>query len=509
MQRALLLCLLLPFSASCSVFAAMERPEHPRSHRNRPVQEPFAEASAHGAAAQAGDSTGPMDVSFAPELEPGPNPKSTLPMNSWELHIWNDPRFQRQFVQSYLSETDIEPTVTQLEQETMTRVMEYLAADKMDRAVDLLEQKNDVSATAVFDYTLANIHFQRDQIQRATAGYEAAVEKFPAFRRAWRNLGVIQVKESHFEEALVALTKVIELGGADAVTYGLLGFSYASVENHLAAESAYRMATLLDPLTPDWKMHLARSLFKQERFDDAAALCADLLAQEPERTDLWLLQANAYIGLGRPMDAAANYEVVDRLGASTPESLATLADIYTNEELYDIAVDTYIRAIDKSPAGSAERSLRAARLLVSRGALDDTSRLVTHIEAYVLDQLSADSKKDLLRMQARLALAEGAGEEEARILKEIVELDPLDGDALILLGQHAGRTGDVALAAHYFEQAAGIEEFEADAKLRHAQVLVGERRYAEALPLLQRAQLLKPRENIEEFMKQVEQAANR
>ncbi len=67
--------------------------------------------------------------------------------------------------------------------------------------------------------------------------------------------------------------------------------------------------------------------------------------------------------------------------------------------------------------------------------------------------------------------------------------------------------GDLEKAIFYYERAASIEKYEADAKLRHAQVLVNQSKYAEALPLLRRAQLLEPRENIQEFLEQVERIA--
>ena len=119
-------------------------------------------------------------------------------------------------------------------------------------------------------------------------------------------MALIYIRQSDFPKALPALTRVVELGGADSLTYGLLGFAYASVEDHLAAESAYRMAILMDPQTLDWKMGLARSLFKQERYAEAVALCDRLIADHPDRADLWLLQANAFIGLKQPLKAAEN-----------------------------------------------------------------------------------------------------------------------------------------------------------------------------------------------------------
>jgi len=115
----------------------------------------------------------------------------------------------------------------------------------------------------------------------------------------------------------------------------------------------------------------------------------------------------------------------------------------------------------------------------------------------------------MLKLEARLAAARNeVGDEQARILEEIVKLDPLDGETLILLGQHYAAT-NVEKAVFYFERAEGVEKTEADARLRHAQVLVRNGKYQEALPLLKRALELKPREDVQHYAEQVERAARR
>jgi len=415
------------------------------------------------------------------------------------LTLWNDPAFQKRFIESYAAETEIEPRLTVDERDTMQKILALISSDK--------EKSINKAASAVFDFTLANIYFQQEELEKAVTGYEAAIAKFPKFRRAWKNLGLIHVRLGAFKESLPALTRVVELGGHDSVTYGLLGYAYASVDNYLSAESAYRMAILLDPETMDWKMGLIRSFFKQERFSESAALCGQLLQQYPDRTDLWLLQANAYIGLKQPLQAAENYEIVDQLGQSTFDTLNMLGDIYVNEELFEMAVASYIKAMDKAPESGADRAIRSAKILIARGALNETRQLLTHIKQLHGDKLKDDDKKDVLKLQARLAVADGAGDEEVAILTEIVELDPLDGEAFILLGQHSQRAGELEKAVFYFERAASIETYEADANVRHAQLLVSQSKYAEALPLLRRAQHLQPNENIQKYLEQVERVA--
>jgi tetratricopeptide (TPR) repeat protein len=428
-------------------------------------------------------------------------------LSQGELAIWNDPAFQKQFAESYIAESDIEPRVTVTERDQLQKVLDFIASDKMNEAAAMLEKAKNSANSAVFDFTLANIYFQQEKLDIAASTYQRAVEKYPKFRRAWRNLGLIYVRQQNFEKAAEAMTHVISLGGGDAITYGLLAYAYSSLDNHLSAESAYRMAILLDPATVDWKMGLARSFFKQSRFAEAVAVCDQLIQKQPERADLWLLQANAYIGLNQPVKAAEIYEIVDQLGKSTPESLNMLGDIYVNEELYEMAVSSYIRAMDVKPQDKPDRAVRSAKVLSARGAMNETRKLIDHIQSLYGDRLEVDARKDILKLHARLAVADGAGDEEVRVLKEIVELDPLDGEALILLGQHSNRTGDTEKAIFYFERAAAIEKFEADAKIRHAQLLVSKGKYAEALPLIRRAQQVNPRENIQKYLEQVERAA--
>lgn len=424
-----------------------------------------------------------------------------------QLEIWNRPEFQRQFTESYIAETDIEPRITAQERDQMQKVLQWISANKLDEAVAALTKQRSDAASAVIDFTLANIYFQQEKLDLAAEAYQIAVKKYPKFRRAWRNLALIYVRRGEYDKALPALTKVLELGGNDALTFGLTGFCYASSNDFLSAESAYRMAILLDSKTLDWKLGLARALFRQERFAEAAALGNQLTAAYPDRADLWLLQANAYIGLNQPAKAAEIYELVDMMGKSTADSLFMLGDIYINEELYELAVSAYERAMDKSPEGRYDRAVRAAKALSARGVPQLTRRMLDKIQKTYADKLDQQTQKDLLKIQARLAVAEGAGEQEAKILEQIVQLDPLDGEALILLGQHAAREGNTEKAIFYYERAAALEKFEADAKIRHAQLLVGKGRYADAIPLLKRALALQPRDNVQKYLEQVERVA--
>jgi len=436
--------------------------------------------------------------------------KKEVPVNKpghvTDLSIWDEELFQKQFMASYGVNTDIEPSLTAVEFEQMQKILEAMSEDDdSEKAMKLLRKNCKDSTSATFEFTLANLYFQQDNLDEALALYAEAIKQFPNFRRAYKNAGLIHVRNGDFDKALPYLTKTIELGGHTSIAYGLLGFAYASTENHLCAESAYRQAILLDPGTIDWQLGLARSLFKQQKFGDAVALCNTLIKKQPDNADFWLLQANAYLGLKQPMKAAENYEYVNALGKATAQSMSMLGDIYVNESRWDMAADAYLRAYELDNGSHPEKALRAAKILAARGALNESERMLNRVVEHK-SALDKANLKELLKLQARMAVAEGGGDDVVPILEEVVEVDPLDGEALILLAQHYGRNVPEK-AIFYYERAANIEKYEAEAKLYHGQLLVGQAKYVDAIPLLRRAYELKPRSDIEDYLKQVERIA--
>jgi tetratricopeptide (TPR) repeat protein len=455
--------------------------------------------------------------------------------------IWDDPTFRKQFLGSYGFQSEIEPAVDPDEQLLLQEIIP-LFPDQLDLAAERLieitappepeepmngkgngKKKKKAKktaepvkpASAVFDFLLGNVYYQKqlqgdggvELLDRAVPHYETAILKFPSYRRAHKNLGLIHVQRNRFEEAIEPLSRVIQLGGGDGLTYGLLGYAYMASNQFVAAESAYRSAMLLQPEVLEWKLGLTQSVAKQGKYAEAVALGQELIEREPERADLWLLQANAYIGMDRPIEAAQNYEILHRMGRATTASLHTLGDIYVNQEMWEMAARAYAAALEQDPEQDPSRLLRNVEALAQRGALDQAKTLLDITRDRLDGRIAGPDRARALKLEARIAVASGRDDAAVEVLEKIVALDPLDGEALILLGQHYAKVEQEDRAAFYYERAANLEEFEADAKVRHAQLLVGQTRYDEAVPLLKRAQELKPRDDVARYLEQVERVA--
>jgi tetratricopeptide (TPR) repeat protein len=248
------------------------------------------------------------------------------------------------------------------------------------------------------------------------------VAKFPSFRRAWRNLGLIHVKQAsskegheaqdEYDAAIRAFTRMIELGGADAYSYGLLGFAYTAKQDFLPAEASYRNALLLQPENTEWRLGLTRCVFKQQKFEDAVALLDVLLARYPEKAEFWQLQAQAFLGLKQPLRAAQNLEVVDRLGKATPDNLHTLGDIYVTENLMDLAAGAYRRALERDPAQPTAKILRDVELLAARSAPAQARQLSARVQEVLGTNLVDADRRRCSSSRRASSMAEGGGTSE-------------------------------------------------------------------------------------------------
>lgn len=446
--------------------------------------------------------------SIPQQVKPAEMPASFRQDSSNPLaSFWADPEFVKRFLGSYGFASDIEPRMNSEEQLYYTTTLRPLMQDDPAKAAADLEKRVTPSSTALFDYVLGTIDFQSGQVTNAIRRYEGAVAKFPDFRRARKNLGIAYAQVGNYDEALAHLTRTLELGGGDSVTYGLVGFAYLSQEQFLSAESAYRNALLFAPDNVDFKLALIKCQIATGNLKPASALLGELLEKFPDRDSLWTLQAGVFLQMDQPFEAAVNYEVLRKLGKINVQTLNLLGDIYMSMESADLALSAYMEAVEKGEASGADRPLRAASILLSRGAPEKAASLLDQVEAKHGASLGAEEQAQLLKLRARVAVAAAEPEQAAKVLESALERNPMDGEAHIMLGDVFARAGDPEKAEFRYDLASKISGHEAEAFLKRGQLLVQARKYAQALELLRRSQKLKPRDNVQRYIEKVESVA--
>jgi tetratricopeptide (TPR) repeat protein len=423
-----------------------------------------------------------------------------------EPSLIQDPEWKKRFLGSYGVLSGVEPQINPTEVELLREVIDLMATDPKAAAARLSKAVGPQSSASV-DFVLANLEFQDGRLEAASKHYQSALDKFPDFRRAHKNLGLLRVQQGDCRHALVHLTKAVELGDRDGRNYGLMGYCYIDQEDYLAAEEAYRNAILQEPDTRDWKLGLARSLLAMEKYKEAVALFSSLLEASPEDASLWMLQANAYVGLDDLPAAAVDLEAVRMLGKAKSSSLVLLGDIYMKSGAWDLAKSAYLDAIESDRQGTQFRTAyRAADLLLRTRSYGEAQEILASIDRRYGPQLSQDDKLDVLTLKARLAQAQGRNRDAVQLLESVVKQDGTRGEALLQLASSYHDRGQREKALFLVERAENLEDFEYGALLKHAQFMVSAKDYAKAAELLRRALRIKSEPRVEGFLARVEQA---
>lgn len=423
--------------------------------------------------------------------------------------IVRDPEWQKSFLGSYGFLSGAEPEIRPSELEVLKEVIELMKTSPRTAAT-VLEQRTGESSSAALDFILANLRFQNGQTTQAVESYALALQKFPDFRRARKNLGLLMVQLNEYDGAIEQLTRAIELGERDGRAYGLLGYCYVNEENYLAAESAYRNAILQQPDSKDWQLGLARSLNALGKFAETAALFSSFLEKYPEDAQAWKLQANAFLGLDQPLAAAVNLEAVRMLGEADASTLKLLGDIYMNAGISDLAKEAYLEVIATDESGARfETAYRAAELLHRAQANGDAAEMIDRIDARYGKRLSTEEELQLLTLDAKVERARGNKTKAAKLLESIVERDGTRGDALLELAAYHRDQGRDQRALLLLDRAQKLEKYEYAALLERAQFHVAARQYEQAASTLRQALRIQREPRIERFLARVEDATRR
>ncbi|RLC46794.1 MAG: hypothetical protein DRH70_04780 [Candidatus Coatesbacteria bacterium] len=397
-----------------------------------------------------------------------------------------------------------EPIVSSQEAKLLRQVAQLADTDP-EAAIKLLASKVTPQSSAALDLALGNLEFQQGRLEEAEEAYRAALKKFPAFARARMNLAQVLIRQEKLSHVTEVLRPVLISGQAGPEAFTLLGYAFLLQGQLLPAETAYRQALLLKPDDVNTSLGLAKCLLEQERYHEAIRLLEGLVEREPQRSQLWLLLANAYLALEKPRQAIVKLECARRLGIASAEVLATLGDLYLNCRQAAEALAAYKEAFagDEPPLDRLLRSVQGFLMLRMPAEADSLLRQARKVAQESPSSLSPDQHRKLLRLEAQQAYLSGDRKAALMAYKRLLEEDPLDGDALIALGDLYREADELEEAIIAYERAARISGKEAQALVRQAQVEVERERYARAVELLEAAQAIDPRPNVARYLDQV------
>ncbi|MBL4801616.1 MAG: tetratricopeptide repeat protein [Emcibacter sp.] len=396
---------------------------------------------------------------------------------------WQDPAFVKRFMGSYGIHSEIEPRVSMDERDQLSSIVSLVDKD-IDGAIQKLSKIARPESSAVFDFLLGQMYLQTGKYQKAVFEYEIAIRKFPEFLRAYKNIGIAHIQLNQCGKARPHILKVMEMGGADGLSYGFLGHCYLQDEKYAAALKAYKMASLFQPDYHDWKSGEAQASLLAEKYNDAIILLDELIMDNPGEAKYWMMQANAYMALEDNVRATANLEVVKRMDKATAQSLLLLGNLYMADGMSKLAYPAFSAALEKKERPDFKKARKAFDYLAADKNWPAATRFLADIK-------KAYPEKNFQIMEAYLEIGKGNVKRAARILKAIVARDPMNGKVLMLLAHNYREQNDFERAEFMYERAARLDGFTYEALRMNARMAVGQNRLRHGLGLLQAAAKIK------------------
>ncbi len=443
-----------------------------------------------------------------------------------DMQFWKKPGYFDEYYQDLAAQGAKLPTIKSEEKEVLQTYHNIVGENQDARALAYLESAITRDASSALDFTLGLHYYRVDKLLQSLEYFKRAVRKWPTFQAAYKLIGYCYIQTDNWDEAGKAFNRATQLGEDDARTFGLLGMIYLNQDKILESESAYKRAIVADPNTLDWYKGLVSTLLKQEKHLESISLFEEMIARAEkinDQSDFLVIQANSFIALDMPLAAASNYEIVRRMGQGTSETMSRLGDIYLNENQIELGTEAHIDAIELDPAQDQDRPVNAAEVMVTRGYWKNGDIIIQTIRRVFADTLSEEHHLTLLRLEARISIAEQRDSATTiKLLEEILKLDPEDKETVLLLARYhysqcrkSRNEGNQEEADRSLEEARknfelaielGDDEFKVTALTAFAQILVQETLYCDAIPILRDALDLAYTIEVEDYLERVERA---
>jgi tetratricopeptide (TPR) repeat protein len=186
-------------------------------------------------------------------------------------------------------------------------------------------------------------------------------------------------------------------------------------------------------------------------------------------------------------------------GAAGPRELNMLADLYAEQGLDPEAISAYQRLIAVAPDQGERQLLLFAQVLIANGRLKEAEGVLDGLPA----ALTPVGRFDLLRARSRLFAARKQWPEAREEVEKLLKDEPLDGRALLSLGDIYLAQGDLIHAGFAFEAAGKIPETTYQASIELANIELRNRHFSKCVEYLQAALNIERTEELQDYLNRV------
>ncbi len=217
---------------------------------------------------------------------------------------------------------------------------------------------------------LGVLHYRQGEIDDALHAFEKALELSPHHKPTKRNLYSLYLEKTlkavttkSLDHAAIYTEKLLELEPENAITFQLLGKSYAQIGEITKAIDCFQKALKYDPDDKPTKHNLAQSYVSQgltlrneKKWDSAIKAYRHALKLEPtlqiaaeNLIDAVWQKANAYREEGKNDEAIEAYLELQKLVPNEPDISSLLGGLYLKKQNFPAAVLAFNKTYTLSP----------------------------------------------------------------------------------------------------------------------------------------------------------------
>ncbi len=307
--------------------------------------------------------------------------------------------------------------------------------------------------------------------ERAVRAYEAAVEyqEEEGLPQLLRFLGQAQSMAGEFAGALESFEKVYAISPeVDDMLW--MGRCYVQTGQWSRGENALLRYLEGRPDSSEGLELLAYLFARSGRSDEAAIIYKKLIKNHPGRMRHLMQLANIQTEAQYYDQAIETLEFARQVGAEqSVEADRLLADLYTNKKMYREAAACYQRIVLASETGAVDDYYRMGYAYYNVGEYLSASEAFEKIR-----QLAPADARAVLQL-GYIAGKKGDSQKARQYYSEAIEIDPSEAEAYIALGALEFEGENFSGAAKYFSKAISAGESGAQVYYNYAlSVMLGE-----------------------------------
>lgn len=417
----------------------------------------------------------------------------------------NSPQFRAHFLGSYGINPAIEPKIDQTDLKLYQSIQPHLE-NNPQQAIQIASQAITPDSNPAFDFLLGSLHYSQQNYPTAERALQQAIQKFPSFRRAHRNLALIYIQQADYPKVIPHLLNVIKLGGGDGQSYSMLGYSYLNLEKYQSALSAYQMARMFLPDSQDVRTGEAQCLLMTNQLQPAIALLSELITEYPDNPLYWRLQANAYLNQQNHPDAIANLEIAHSLQTPDWQTHSLLADLYLSQDVTKKALQHYQAALTNHPDAQFKDALKPLKQLIERQHYTEAAAYIQTLNTQLQTPLTPAQTTDLAVYNAQIQIKTGDAPQAEQQLLTLLKQNPIHAPTLLALADYNLDTQNYPQATFYYQRASHLPEAKVQAHIGLARTNVQTNQFQQAIQHLEHAQNIQPRDDVQRFITSIQKA---